>query len=92
MHVWLDPRGSNLYPRQEEIDMRSRFRKALTIAILAGGLAAALAVAAFAQSKYTMTVNKDRLLNAQNQPQNWLMMTTRTGTCGREKHSSGLTV
>src|SRR5579863_6882491 len=73
MHVRLDPRNTNLYPRQEEIGMRSGFRKALTIAVLAGGLAAALTVAAFAQSKYTLTVNRDRLLNAQNEPQNWLM-------------------
>ncbi len=54
--------------------MRSSVRRRLTIAVLAGGLAAALAVAAFAQAKYTMTVNKDRLLNSQNEPQNWLMM------------------
>ena len=48
--------------------MRLGVRKPLTIAVLAGGLVAAFAVAAFAQ--YTMTVNKDRLLNAQNEPQN----------------------
>src|SRR5499427_2782600 len=27
-----------------------------------------------AQSGYTITVNRDRLVNAQNEPQNWLMM------------------
>ena len=32
----------------------------------------ALAVATFAQ--YTITVNNERLINAQNEPQNWLMM------------------
>ena len=42
--------------------MRLSVRKPLRMAALAGGLAAALAVAAFAQ--YNMTVNKDRLLNA----------------------------
>ena len=40
-------------------------------AALAGGLA--LAAAAFA-AEYQMTVNRDRLVNAQNEPQNWLMM------------------
>ena len=29
---------------------------------------------AAAQSGYTMTVNRDRLVNAQSEPQNWLMM------------------
>jgi alcohol dehydrogenase (cytochrome c) len=52
--------------------MRIHVRKSLRMAAFACGLAGALAVAAFAQ--YTMTVNKDRLLNAQNEPQNWLMM------------------
>ena len=72
----------NLYPRQEEIIMRPSVRKTLRIAALAGGLAAALAVAAFAQ--YNMTVNKDRLLNAQNEPQNWLMM---NGDYGATRYS-----
>src|SRR6266536_1304695 len=40
---------------------------------LAGASAAAIAVSAFA-AEYKMTVNRDRLLNAQNEPQNWLMM------------------
>src|SRR5271168_1437412 len=47
-------------------------RQLLTSAALAAGLAGALPVAAFAQ--YNMTVNKDRLINAQMEPQNWLMM------------------
>ena len=33
----------------------------------------ALAAAAFA-AEYHMTVNRDRLVNAQNEPQNWLLM------------------
>jgi alcohol dehydrogenase (cytochrome c) len=33
----------------------------------------ALAASAFA-AEYTITVNKDRLINAQNEPQNWLLM------------------
>ena len=35
--------------------------------------AAAIAASAFA-AEYSMTVNRDRLINAQNEPQNWLMM------------------
>src|ERR1700726_196611 len=61
--------------------MRPSVRKPLRIA-LAGALAAGLSVAAFAQ--YTMTVNKDRLLNAQNEPQNWLMM---NGDYGSTRYS-----
>ena len=56
--------------------------KHLRIAILAGGLSASLAVAAFAQ--YKMTVNKDRLINSQNEPQNWLMM---NGDYGSTRYS-----
>src|SRR5262247_1454494 len=45
----------------------------------------ALAIAAAALSaQYTMTVNKDRLLNAQNEPQNWLMM---NGDYGSTRYS-----
>src|SRR5262252_5690136 len=42
-------------------------------AALIGVWFAALAASAFA-AQYSMTVNKDRLVNAQNEPQNWLMM------------------
>src|SRR5438477_41240 len=62
--------------------MRPTIRKPLLIAILAGGLAVVFTVAAFAQ--YTMTVNKDRLINAQNEPQNWLMM---NGDYGSTRYS-----
>src|SRR3979411_2101845 len=41
--------------------------------VLAGAAAAALAAAAVS-GQYSMTVNKDRLVNAQMEPQNWLMM------------------
>ena len=61
--------------------MRRSVRKRLTMAVLASGLAA-LAVPAFAQ--YSMTVNKDRLINAQNEPQNWLMM---NGDYGSARYS-----
>ncbi len=45
-------------------------------------LAIAFAVAALAQ--YTITVSKERLLNAQNEPQNWLMM---NGDYGATRYS-----
>ena len=38
------------------------------------GVAAAALTAATVSGQYTMTVNQDRLRNAQNEPQNWLMM------------------
>src|SRR2546425_11649695 len=53
--------------------MRHFVRKPLRLAALAAVSALALAAAALA-AQYNMTVNKDRLLNAQNEPQNWLMM------------------
>src|SRR6266478_4510935 len=62
--------------------MRPRAPKPLTTSALACGLAAALAVAAFGQ--YNMTVNKDRLINAQIEPQNWLMM---NGDYGATRYS-----
>src|SRR5258708_33346726 len=62
--------------------MQSSVRRPLRIAVLAGGLAVALAVAAFAQ--YQMTVSKDRLLNADKEPQNWLMM---NGDYGATRYS-----
>src|SRR5881296_2438345 len=34
--------------------------------------------------QYTMTVNRDRLINAQNEPQNWLMM---NGDYGSTRYS-----
>ena len=45
----------------------------LTFAALLAIAAVAL-VAATVAAQYSMTVNKDRLVNAQNEPQNWLMM------------------
>src|SRR5207249_5025059 len=78
----LDRRYLKSYPHQEEIIMRHSVREPLRIAVLCSGLAVALAVAAFAQ--YNMTVNKDRLINAQNEPQNWLMM---NGDYGSTRYS-----
>src|SRR3974377_1504248 len=56
-------------------------------AVLGSVIAVALALAASAQyafAQYNMTVNKDRLLNAQNEPQNWLMM---NGDYGANRYS-----
>src|SRR5499427_5659969 len=52
--------------------MRYRALKSLRLAVLAC-VAIVLAASAIA-AQYSMTVNKDRLVNAQNEPQNWLMM------------------
>ena len=62
--------------------MGNRARKSLRLAAFAAVTATAFAVAALAQ--YNMTVNKDRLLNAQNEPQNWLMM---NGDYGSTRYS-----
>jgi alcohol dehydrogenase (cytochrome c) len=80
----LDRHRFNLYPQrqQKEITMRISVRKPLRIVALACSTVAVLAVAAFAQ--YNMTVNRDRLLNAQNEPQNWLMM---NGDYGATRYS-----
>src|SRR5919108_4044975 len=63
--------------------MRYCARKTLRLAVFAGFAAVALAAAAFA-AQYSMTVNKDRLLNAQNEPQNWLIM---NGDYGSTRYS-----
>ena len=56
-----------------------------TLAALASVSLCALGAAAFAQQKgYSITVNKDRLINAQNEPQNWLMM---NGDYGSQRYS-----
>src|SRR5437868_9741369 len=47
--------------------------KRYQLSALAGIAAAALA-AATVSGQYSMTVNRDRLVNAQHEPQNWLMM------------------
>src|SRR5437588_1568378 len=58
--------------------MRKPFR--LAVLVVAAIVLAAAALAA----QYNMTVNKDRLLNAQNEPQNWLMM---NGDYGATRYS-----
>src|SRR6201988_1218904 len=53
--------------------MRYRVRKPFRFAALTAVCALVLGAATVA-AQYNMTVNKDRLINAQNEPQNWLMM------------------
>ena len=54
-----------------------------TCTALLGVSFAALAASAFA-AEYKMTVNKDRLINSANEPQNWLMM---NGDYGSTRYS-----
>src|SRR5579884_2497708 len=72
---WLDGHRRRSY-------MQQILRQALRRAGLAAVLTSALTMGAFAQ--YNMTVNRDRLLNAQNEPQNWLMM---NGDYGSTRYS-----
>lgn len=55
----------------------------IACAVLAGVSILAL-TASQPQAQYKMTVNKERLLNAQNEPQNWLMM---NGDYGSQRYS-----
>src|SRR5712664_4121304 len=52
-------------------------------AAVAGGFVLLLAAAALA-AEYQMTVNRDRLVNAQSEPQNWLLM---NGDYGATRYS-----
>ena len=45
--------------------------RAIRFALVAG---AVIAGSATLPAQYSLTVNKDRLINAQNEPQNWLLM------------------
>ena len=81
-----DRKGANAKARNEEVKptMRSApTRLRLAAIALAGVSAAALAASAHA-AEYKMTVNRDRLINAQNEPQNWLMM---NGDYGSTRYS-----
>src|SRR5438034_6705409 len=62
--------------------MRHRARK-WTLKALATVSAVVIGAATLA-AQYTMTVNRDRLINAQNEPQNWLMM---NGDYGSTRYS-----
>jgi alcohol dehydrogenase (cytochrome c) len=60
---------------------RSRRLAAVAAAVLAG---VSLATLTTSQAQYKLTVNRERLLNAQNEPQNWLMM---NGDYGSQRYS-----
>src|SRR5438067_11510229 len=65
--------------------MRHRTQKFIRVEFAA--LAAVCALAALAgafAAEYQMTVNRDRLVNAQNEPQNWLLM---NGDYGATRYS-----
>ncbi|MBI3494157.1 MAG: PQQ-binding-like beta-propeller repeat protein [Acidobacteria bacterium] len=53
--------------------MRYRTRRFLSLTALSTVLTVAFGAATLA-GQYTMTVNRDRLINAPSEPQNWLMM------------------
>ena len=53
--------------------MRYRTHRFLSLTALPSVLTVAFGAATLA-AQYTMTVNRDRLINAQSEPQNWLMM------------------
>src|SRR6201993_4699343 len=63
--------------------MRHRARTSVKLGVFAG-VAALVLGGMTAAAQYTMTVNKDRLVNAQNEPQNWLMM---NGDYGSQRYS-----
>src|SRR5579871_5325716 len=60
--------------------MRHDVRKLLSVL---GACLLAAGAAVFA-ADYTLTVNRDRLVNAQNEPQNWLLM---NGDYGANRYS-----
>src|SRR5947209_9833487 len=62
---------------------RSRRFAAAAAAVLTGVSLLALTSPQL-QAQYKLTVNRDRLLNAQNEPQNWLMM---NGDYGSQRYS-----
>jgi alcohol dehydrogenase (cytochrome c) len=62
---------------------RSRRFAATAAAVLTGVSLLALTSPQL-QAQYKLTVNRERLLNAQNEPQNWLMM---NGDYGSQRYS-----
>src|SRR5437660_9398841 len=60
---------------------RNRRLAVIVAAVLAG---VSLATLTTSQAQYKLTVNRERLLNAQNEPQNWLMM---NGDYGSQRYS-----
>src|SRR5437016_39538 len=83
--VGTTARGSFRTKTSGRILMRLGTRSVATTsrAALLGVSLAALSASAFA-AEYKMTVNKDRLINSANEPQNWLMM---NGDYGSTRYS-----
>src|SRR4029077_4625060 len=71
-HLFCAPDGQGL-ETTKEYPMRRRFGFVGVTACTAMAGASLAAVTAQA-AEYKMTVNRDRLINSQNEPQNWLMM------------------
>src|SRR5262245_29057615 len=66
-------------------DMQHRSRRLVTIAGAAlAGVSITVLAASQTAAQYKITVNKERLLNAANEPQNWLMM---NGDYGSTRYS-----
>src|SRR5882762_11199465 len=61
--------------------LRNRGLAVVAAAVLAG---VSLATLTTSLAQYKLTVNRERLLNAQNEPQNWLMM---NGDYGSQRYS-----
>jgi alcohol dehydrogenase (cytochrome c) len=59
-------------------------RRILNLALPVAGLAVASVLTPLLSAQYRMTVNRDRLVNAQNEPQNWLLM---NGDYGGQRYS-----
>jgi alcohol dehydrogenase (cytochrome c) len=70
--VQTRPAGGDRFVEQKE-GRSMKFHKGLQALLLGGVAAVAISAPALAQG-YSMTVTKERLQNAQNEPQNWLMM------------------
>src|SRR5204862_2757403 len=65
--------------------MQPRSRKLATLACTAlAGVSILALTASQPQAQYKITVNKERLINAQNEPQNWLMQ---NGDYGSQRYS-----
>src|SRR5262249_8562852 len=62
-------------------DSRMKYQMRALVPALCGVAAAGAVVFA---ADYTLTVNRDRLINAQNEPQNWLLM---NGDYGATRYS-----
>ena len=64
--------------------MQHRRRIAATAAAVLTGVSILALTSPQLQAQYKLTVNRERLLNAQNEPQNWLMM---NGDYGSQRYS-----